>query len=52
MWKPKACSASAITLEILPLIFQSYHDLEAEDKENLSRGHGEDRESWTRGKTC
>ena len=23
-----------------------------EDKENLSRGHGEDRESWTRGMTC
>ena len=22
------------------------------DKENLSRGHGEDRESWTRGMTC
>ena len=22
------------------------------DKENLSRGHGKDRESWTRGKTC
>ena len=23
-----------------------------EDKGNLSRGHGEDRESWTRGMTC
>ena len=22
------------------------------EKENLSRGHGEDRESWTRGMTC
>ena len=31
-----------------------YNTIEAtfEAKENLSRGHGEDRESWTRGMTC
>ena len=29
------------------------HEVDAGlDKENLSRGHGEDRESWTRGMTC
>ena len=28
-----------------------HHD-PVKDKENLSRGHGEDRDSWTRGMTC
>ena len=51
----------AITINKTPIVHLHVQKLDLkrdlgqhriQDKENLSRGHGEDRESWTRGMTC